>query len=256
MKLILLASETRSSNILYNSIAEHFEINNVIIEKPINKITFLKVRHKKVGMFRFIDQILFLVILNKILFFFSRNRIQSLLKKNKLNSDEIPSSKIINVKSANSKSTIDLINMINADVIIVSGTRILSPKLIKASKARIINIHAGITPDYRGVHGAYWAIVNKDNGKIGVTLHYIDDGVDTGKVISQAIIEVNTIDNFSTYPLIQLSKGIDLIKSFLRDYNLNKKTNNKIIGDLNNSKQWYHPGFFEYLYYKIRYGFK
>ena len=252
MKIILLASQNQSSNILYNSIAEDFEINNVIIEKSINKITFLKVRYKKVGLIRFIDQILFLAILNKILFFFSRKKIQNLLIKNKLNSDEIPSSKIINVKSVNSKSTIDLINTINANLIIVSGTRILSPKLIKASKARIINIHAGITPNYRGVHGAYWAIINKDNSNLGVTIHFIDDGVDTGEVISQAIIEVSSTDNFSTYPIIQLSKGINLLKSFLR----NDKLNKKIIGDLNNSKQWYHPGFFEYLYYKIRYGFK
>ena len=41
-------------------------------------------------------------------------------------------------------------------------------------------MHAGITPQYRGVHGGYWAVVNNDPEHCGVTIHFVDKGIDTG----------------------------------------------------------------------------
>ena len=256
MKIIIIASASNSTNILYNSLSKKFTIQSVFIEKRIGKLSFLKIRYKKVGLFRLLDQIVFISLFNKFLKIFSINRINNLIKFYNLSSNEIPLNIIKNIDSINSDSSIDLIRKNNSDIIIVSGTRIISSKLINCCDSKIVNIHAGITPRYRGVHGAYWAIVNNDSKNAGVTLHFVDKGIDTGEIISQSTIEIESKDNFSTYSVIQLSKGIDLLISFLNDNGLTKKLNNSLSNKLEKSKQWYHPGFFEYLFNYFFYGYK
>jgi folate-dependent phosphoribosylglycinamide formyltransferase PurN len=54
--------------------------------------------------------------------------------------------------------------------------------------SKFVNIHVGITPKYRGVHGTYWALVNNDVENSGVTVHFVDEGIDTGNIINQAIV--------------------------------------------------------------------
>ncbi|UQS86743.1 phosphoribosylglycinamide formyltransferase [Nicoliella spurrieriana] len=62
--------------------------------------------------------------------------------------------------------------------------RIIGPTLLDAFPKRIINIHPALLPNFPGLHGiedAYAANVSQT----GVTIHYIDSGVDTGQIIAQ-----------------------------------------------------------------------
>jgi folate-dependent phosphoribosylglycinamide formyltransferase PurN len=256
MKIILLASESIASNILFNSLNKKIKIEKVFIENSVGKRSFLKTRLRKVGFIRLIDQLLFIILINNILKFFSKSRIDKLKKQNNLDAKNIPKKLIKKIDSVNSDNSIEEIRNYNVDFIIICGTRIISSKLINSLNARIINIHAGITPQYRGVHGAYWAIISNDIKNAGVTLHYVDKGVDTGKIISQSTIDIKSLDNFSTYPILQLSKGIELLVNFLESHYSNKKLNILKSRNLKESKQWYHPGFLEYLFYYIFYGKK
>ena len=45
---------------------------------------------------------------------------------------------------------------------VVNGTRILSRRMLESIDAVFLNMHVGITPKYRGVHGGYWALANGD----------------------------------------------------------------------------------------------
>lgn len=251
----MLASDGRSTNILYNAVVRDFEIGNVIIEDSVSAVKFLKQRYKKVGLVRVVDQLFFIATINKFLSIMTTKRQAKIMISDKLYDREIPQDKITRVKSANAAETIQRIKDINPDIILVNGTRILSKKLLDSTTAKIVNIHAGITPDYRGVHGAYWAYVNKEPQMAGVTLHYVDSGVDTGNIIAQASITINSEDNFATYPLIQLSAGINLLFYFLNDF-INMNTRKPALLNKGVSKQWYHPGFFEYLYHRFFNGIK
>ncbi len=63
------------------------------------------------------------------------------------------------------------------------------PHLERATLAAIdapfINYHAGINPKYRGQHPGYWALASDDAENAGVTIHLVDEGVDTGSVLYQ-----------------------------------------------------------------------
>jgi methionyl-tRNA formyltransferase len=96
------------------------------------------------------------------------------------------------------------------DLILVIGTRIISQKVLDAEDCPFVNMHTGITPLYRGVHGAYWALVENDLEHCGVTIHFVDKGIDTGDVIAQAVVDPTSSDNFLTYPYLQLAAGIRL----------------------------------------------
>ena len=249
--IALLGTNSKSTIILYNAIAEFFPVSIVIIEKKESKTIFLKRRIKKLGLLKVIDQLIFMLTYSKLLTLLSKKRIQTIFKKNKLSLTPIPGHLIKRIDSINDDVVLKLLQKKPHDIIILNGTRIISKKIINSSKGVILNIHAGITPNYRGVHGAYWAFVKNQNYLAGVTLHCVDSGVDTGRVIDQKIIDVIDADNYATYPLLQLSVGIKLLLQFLDMRYSGKIHQGMILGSDNASSQWYHPGFFEYLYNRI-----
>jgi methionyl-tRNA formyltransferase len=83
-------------------------------------------------------------------------------------------------------------------VVLVMGTRLIEEDTLRAANAPFVNYHAGITPKYRGVHGAYWARATGDAANCGVTIHFVDTGIDTGAILYQERIVPEPRDNFST----------------------------------------------------------
>ncbi len=157
------------------------------------------------------------------------------------------------VKSVNDPTCKKIIQKQNPDVVVVIGTRIISMEILNAIPAPFLNIHAGITPKYRNVHGAYWALVNNDVENCGVTVHLVDAGIDTGAVIFQESIKRTEQDNFVTYPFLQLAEGIKGLKQALHDIEENKlitKTAGK------ESNIWHHPTLWQYLYNRVVHGKK
>jgi folate-dependent phosphoribosylglycinamide formyltransferase PurN len=247
-KIIMLATKGLPTNIIYNVLDKCFGVDQVIIEEKESAKIFLKRRFKKLGWFTAIGQILFQFIVVKLLIQFSRKRTKEIIKLNNLNTKEIPAKKIRSVHSVNDESTLEIIKEINPDLIIVCGTRIISKKLLGTIACRLINIHAGITPLYRGVHGTYWALVNNDIENSGVTVHFIDEGIDTGNIIVQGHVGIGGNDNFTTYPLLQLARGVELLVQSVADYFDNTISIKKVAGK---SKLFYHPTIWEYLYYRV-----
>jgi len=255
-KLVILASESDKTNIIYNSLATDFQIKTVLIEsKSFLSITnFWRNRIKKLGFIHVFGQILFLIIILPFIKFFSKRRIAAIKHNYHLDSSKIDDSKIVHVNSINSDQTLNLIQINNPQVIIINGTNILSDDFLKKIKIPILNIHAGITPAYRGVHGAYWALVQNDLNQCGVTVHFVDSGIDTGKIIAQAMIAPTSEDNFSTYPYLQVGEGITLLKKAMQkimETDIEITTNSTIV-----SKCWSHPSLWEYVKYMVLYKVK
>ena len=247
-KIVLIGGKGKSTNAVFHYLDSNFGLYKTIIEKNENRIIFLRRRVKKLGIKAVIGQLLFQSLVTPILIISSRQRRQKIIDSYNLRFDKIPENKFLNVKSINSISTIAMLKELKPDLIIVNGTRIISNKVINSVDCRLINIHAGITPKYRGVHGAYWAMVNKDYNNIGVTVHYIDTGIDTGQIICQAKIQPKINDNFCTYPLLQLSEGLIILKIAIVNY-----FNNNIITQplFTESFIWSHPTIWEYLYNRL-----
>ena len=81
------------------------------------------------------------------------------------------------------------------DLICVFGTSLIRGDLLKEGRLGIINLHGGLSPEYRGADCTFWALYNGEPEKIGCTLHYIDAGIDTGRLIAHISPEVREGDS-------------------------------------------------------------
>ena len=248
IKVIILAGQGESTALMVNGIKDFFSIEKILIEAPVKKNTFLTKRVRKLGLAKVIGQILF-VIYNKIwLKPKSEIRINEIKHNKNLNDETIDSSLVLEVDSINSLEVKKILIEYQPDVVVVNGTRIIKKDIIESIDAPFINTHAGITPKYRGVHGAYWALTKNDIAHCGVTVHLVDTGIDTGGVLHQDLICVTDKDTFNTYPYLQMAAGIPLIKkSIIEIANKTYKTR-----ELKSpSKLWSHPTIIEYLKHLI-----
>jgi folate-dependent phosphoribosylglycinamide formyltransferase PurN len=72
------------------------------------------------------------------------------------------------------------------DVVLVFGTGILREPFLSAFAGRILNIHLGLSPYYRGAGTNFWPLVNREPECVGATIHYLDAGIDTGPILAHA----------------------------------------------------------------------
>ena len=72
------------------------------------------------------------------------------------------------------------------DVMVARCKFILKPEVFNLARAGTFALHPGICPEYRNAHGCFWALFNRDIGRVGMTLLRIDRGVDTGPALLQA----------------------------------------------------------------------
>tara|TARA_B110000014_G_scaffold178484_1_gene128067 strand:- start:2039 stop:2668 length:630 start_codon:yes stop_codon:yes gene_type:complete len=85
----------------------------------------------------------------------------------------------------------------NGLICLAGFMRIISPYFIRKYKNRILNIHPALLPAYPGLDAQKQAIQN--GAKVsGCTVHFIDEGVDSGPIILQAVVEVKNNDTEKT----------------------------------------------------------
>lgn len=82
----------------------------------------------------------------------------------------------------------------NLDLIILAGyMRILSTVFVRAYKGKIINIHPALLPSFPGINSGRQAL-EYGVKYTGVTVHFVDEEVDTGPIILQSIVEIDDTD--------------------------------------------------------------
>jgi methionyl-tRNA formyltransferase len=252
--IIILATDGLTTNMLYNKLEQYFEIKAIFIENKISKKIILKNRVKKIGWFKVLGQILFITIIMKPLQKLSSSKIKNILTINNVNSNSIPNQNIVKISSINSQIVIDKLKLIKPDLVFINGTRIISKNVLNSINAKFINIHVGITPMYRGVHGGYWALYNNEPNLFGTTLHYVDSGIDTGNIITQGTMQISKSDNFATYPIIQFILGLKLLENSIDQIKSN--TVGKVNFLTTKSELYYHPTIIQYLIKRLTKGIK
>ncbi len=243
-KIIFLASDCESSRWVYNALQETTGIEAVILEQPVSKKELAKKRIKKIGIITVAGQVLFSAFVVPLLRIKSKKRKASLVNQYGLKNTDFNSSKTLRVSSVNEEGCLKAIHHLQPDIIVVNGTRIISKKILQSTNAIFVNMHVGITPYYRGSHGGYWALYNKDIDNFGTSIHLIDTGVDTGAILKQVFTKPEKQDNFTTYPILQVAVGISALQEVLADIIAGnyKTTNNTEKG-----KMYFQPTWWQYL---------
>ena len=95
-----------------------------------------------------------------------------------------------------SKSCLEILKGINPNQILVYGTTIIRGEIINTFKRKILNLHLGLSPYYRGAGTNYFPFVNNEPEYAGSTFMYLDEGIDTGEIIHQIRPVINITDSF------------------------------------------------------------
>ncbi len=106
------------------------------------------------------------------------------------------------VATAVAKEQADVLNELTecgAELIVLAGyMKVLSEEIIKEYRNRIINIHPSLIPKYcgKGFYGirVHNAVIAGGEKESGATVHYVDEGVDTGEIILQRTVPVEDGD--------------------------------------------------------------
>ncbi len=100
--------------------------------------------------------------------------------------------------NVNSKEFLNELQKYSNDLLVsMSFDQIFKDEILKLYSKKIINCHAGKLPFYRGRNILNWALIN-DEKEFGITVHFIDKGIDTGDIILQKTYEIKDSDDYST----------------------------------------------------------
>ena len=243
-RIAVLTVLSPHSWIAINALVERFGPVHVIAEERMGKLELIRKRMKRQGVIAVLGQVGF-VLLQKLIGHRQRGRIQEIIAGMALVAEPNPACDVYPVGSVNSMACRAALAMINPDVVVVIGTRIIGKETLAAIKVPVINSHAGWNPKYRGQAGGYWALACGDPEHAGVTVHLVDEGVDTGDILYQERFTATKADSFSTYYYIQAGVSRRLVVMAVEDALAGRLRPQK--SDLT-SRQFYHPTLWFYLW--------
>lgn len=105
-------------------------------------------------------------------------------------------------KEAYEKRLLELLQAEQIDFIVLAGyMRILGKEIVSAYDKKIVNLHPAYLPEYQGLHAIERAFLDHEQtgkAQTGVTIHYVDAGLDTGPVILQQKVPIYPDDTLAT----------------------------------------------------------
>jgi hypothetical protein len=210
MRIGIISGEQQWARVLANQfIAKNREmVESFIVERSNSKKSQLKQlvrRFKKYGLFKTIDQILlqiYLYIVKPWSFVpESENVIEPII-----------------VDCVNSEVVLNIVKERRIDLLVCIAPSILDEEIFSAPKLGAINLHPGINPRYRGAGGNFWALYEENLQYVGVTIHVIDGGIDTGKVLDRVFLSMDkNLNTFEKITYIALQTGLIRLTQLLRN---------------------------------------
>jgi folate-dependent phosphoribosylglycinamide formyltransferase PurN len=112
----------------------------------------------------------------------------------------------------NDPETVEFVRSLDPKVIAIHSTGLIKEALIEAFPRRLINLHAGLSPYYRGSGTNVWPFYNRELQHVGMTIHYIDVGIDSGDIILQGRPRFEESDDTHTIGCKNVMLGAELMR--------------------------------------------
>lgn len=150
------------------------------------------------------------------------------------NSRLLPAAHLLQLtpETLNSTATIDALAAAGAELVVIYGTSLIRPPLLDAFAGRMINLHLGLSPYYRGTATNFYPLVNDEPQYVGATVHLIDAGIDSGPILHQGRPDITADDMPHTAGCKAILVGVELLKRTLGEWEA---------GDVNPVPQWRMP---------------
>jgi len=145
-------------------------------------------------------------------------------------------SKKIEYKRADNIQLLEELEKIKPDVIVTNWHKIIDAEVVQKYSGKLINLHYSLLPAFDGLIGLepIKQAFEKNCQYVGTTCHYVDEGVDSGKIISQALLKTDILIDEATQRIFE--KGcLILLNSIV------KLSSEDIINKCKNDKFYFSP---------------
>lgn len=244
--IVLLLGPGEAGNMVFHALRRELDVQHVLVERHQSRASLFYRRAKRLGWPTALSQAAFVGCIAPVLRREGAAQRAAICREFALDASPIPERFLHRVSSVNDEQAVEQLVAWAPSVVLVFGTRLIRRSVLTRVTAPFINLHAGITPRYRGSHGAYWAALEGRPMFAGVTVHLIDPGIDTGAIVAQATIDVTPADNFATLPYRQFAAGVSLLAEAARAARAGTLATRESI-DPAPSALWHHPTLGQYL---------
>ena len=136
-------------------------------------------------------------------------------------------SKIKAVYETDEDKIIELLKENNIDLIVLAGyLKIITPKFVDEFRNKIINIHPSLIPSFcgKGYYGekVHQGVIDYGAKVTGATVHFVDEGADTGAIIMQEAVNVEQDDDAKSLAKRVLEVEHRILKESIRFFCENK----------------------------------
>jgi folate-dependent phosphoribosylglycinamide formyltransferase PurN len=169
-------------------LASSFRLAGIVYlrERPGSFMRKLRREYRRVGFWRLLDVILFRIVYrirhaqNDARWV--REKVHELRMKYRADPAQVPS---LVAYDPNAAAVRDFLAARQPDLTLARCKFILQPQIFGIARHGTYVLHPGICPAYRNAHGCFWALVNRDLNRVGMTLLKVDAGIDTGPIYLQ-----------------------------------------------------------------------
>jgi methionyl-tRNA formyltransferase len=124
----------------------------------------------------------------------------------------------VKTKEINEAATLDWARDRDADVVLLFGTGILSDAWLDEYEGRVVNLHLGFSPRYRGTATLFWPFVNDELEYVGATIHLAERRVDAGAILKVVTPDIAGGDNYYDISSKTIRKAIDSMPAVVNAY--------------------------------------
>jgi hypothetical protein len=166
-------------------LAESSELAGIVVVEEPSRALWRRAKReiRRSGMLGFLDVLAFRAYYRTVHAGRDRAWLRRRLRDLQTTYPPVPSSvPVFHTASPNTDATSEFIATCRPDVSIALCKVILKPKVFTIPTNGTFVCHPGVCPEYRNAHGCFWALAQRDLGRVGMTLLRIDEGVDTGPV--------------------------------------------------------------------------
>ncbi|MGB0715990.1 MAG: formyl transferase [Phycisphaerae bacterium] len=116
----------------------------------------------------------------------------------------------------NAPETVTFFSKAGVDLLLVYGTNLVRDPLLSTWQGRIINMHLGLSPYYRGTATNFYPLLNEEPEYVGATIHWLDAGIDSGPILRHARPEIVANDAPHTIGCKAIRAGIETLISVVK----------------------------------------
>ena len=124
-------------------------------------------------------------------------------------------------ETLNDPDVVEFLGQRAPELVVFTGGGILRGEVLARAGRGVVNCHMGFLPDYRGIDTALWAVLEGRFDKVGLSVHLMDEGIDTGPLLAVRRVALEASDTSATRLVARLESlmgetMVDACVKFLR----------------------------------------